>query len=443
MARGAGLRSNVFLKLIARPWVDPICLWGLKRLFPASRAWAAANISDGDPERFAKELDLDRAPIGMGGRLRRTADLRTASDDAFRRWNETVFGGNADPLEAEEKRRDAAQAWFGHRFNYLMFARRRGLPAVRLDVPTPDEAMAEFGSYILDPDKLFRLPERLPEVERSRTADLGNVVEYWLRFPSPEGDTAFAHVYEPKQIPAGGLPTLIFGHGLAIETEMMKGDLRGYASVAERGIRFILPDAPGHNRRVAPGLYGGESFIVSPPSSGLRHLAAAAKEFGIIAAWCRANGSKHVGFSGMSLGALTSQVAAGRMAAWPEAARPDALMLLTTTDRVSSLALDSALAVIAGLDVAATQKGWRPASFVPLAGIVDAAPTPPVDPERIVLLIGERDTVTPIDGGRRLATKWRVPENNLFRRDQGHFSAAFGLGVDPSPFDRIVEILAA
>jgi hypothetical protein len=36
-----------------------------------------------------------------------------------------------------------------------------------------------------------------------------------------------------------------------------------------------------------------------------------------------------------------------------------------------------------------------------------------------------------------------VPERNLFRRDQGHFSAAFGLGVDPSPFDRVAEILAA
>jgi hypothetical protein len=144
----------------------------------------------------------------------------------------------------------------------------------------------------------------------------------------------------------------------------------------------------------------------------------------------------------MSLGALTAQVAAGRMASWPSDARPDALMLLTTTDKVSSLALDSALSVIAGLDVAARAKGWTAQDFVPLANIVDAASTPPIDPERIVLLIGERDTVTPIDGGRRVARKWRVPEKNLFRRDQGHFSAAFGLGVDPTPFRRITEILA-
>ena len=436
------MRNNPVLGLIARPWVDPVCLWGLKRIFPASRAWAAAGISGGDPDRFADELDCGRVP-GIAKRLRKTVELKHRSDTAFARWNDTVFGGNGDAAAAEDQRRGAAQSWFGHRFNYLMFARRHGLPAVQLDVPTPAEVMDEFAGSIADPDPYFSLPDRLPEVARSRAVENGNVIEYWLRFPTPgvDHDMVYAHVYEPKQKPAGDLPTLIFGHGLAIETEMMKGDLRGYASLAERGMRVILPDAPGHNRRVADGLYGGESFIIAPPSSGLRHLAQAAKEFGIIAAWTRGNGSKHVAFSGMSLGALTSQVAAGRMATWPSDAKPDALMLLTTTDRVSSLALDSALAVVAGLNVASEAAGWTASSFLPLAKIVDAVPTPPVDPERIVLLIGERDTVTPIDGGRRLAVKWQVPAKNLFRRDQGHFSAAFGLGADPSPFRRITEIL--
>jgi pimeloyl-ACP methyl ester carboxylesterase len=436
------LKGNVFLKLVARPWVDPVCLWGLKRIFPASRAWAAAGISDGDPERFAHELGCVPVP-GMAKRLKKTVELKRSSDAAFGRWNDTVFGGNADAAAAEEQRRSAAQNWFSHRFTYLMFARRLGLPAVQLDVPTPAAVMAEFSEAASNPDLFFSLPDRLPEVERSREVESGDVIEYWLRFPTPGGDkdTVYAHVYEPKRKRAGDLPTLIFGHGLAIETEMMKGDLRGFGSLTERGLRVILPDAPGHNRRVADGLYGGESFIIAPPSSGLRHLAQAAKELGIIAAWARGNGSKHVAFSGMSLGALTAQVAAGRTANWPSEARPDALMLLTTTDRVSSLAIDSALAVVAGLDVAAAAKGWTAASFLPLAKIVDAGVNPPVDPDRIVLLIGERDTVTPIDGGRRLATNWRVPAQNLFSRDQGHFSAAFGIQADPAPFRRITEIL--
>jgi pimeloyl-ACP methyl ester carboxylesterase len=437
------LTSRTLIKLIARPWVDPICLWGLKRLFPASRAWAVANIAEGDPDRFAALLGFARAPIGVTGRLRKTLELRRNSDLAFQRWEEAVFAGKGDVAAAEDNRRSAAQAWGAHRLAYLMLAKRRRIPAARLDVPTPEEAMAEFGPAMTDPDTLFKLPEVMPEVERSGSVQLGSVLEYWLRFRSPGGDIAYAHVYEPKNAPAGGAPTLIFGHGLAMETEMMKSDLRGYVSLAASGMRLILPDAPGHNRRVAPGLYGGESFIIAPPVSGLRHLTVATKEYGILAVWSRANGSKRVGFSGMSLGALTSQVAATRMGAWPAEARPDALMLLTTTDRVSTLAFDSSIAVIAGLDVAARAKGWSTASFAPLAGLVDASPSAPLDPERIVLLIAERDNVTPVAGGKRLADGWKVPARNLFRRDQGHFSAAFGLGVDASPFRRIHEILAA
>ncbi len=436
------MNGSIFFKMFARPWVDPVCLWGLKRIFPASRAWAAAGISQGDPDCFADELDCGRVP-GIAKRLKKTVALKRSSDAAFARWNDTVFGGNGDAAAVEDKRRAAAQNWFSHRFTYLMFARRHGLPAVKLDVPTPAAMMDEFAGAMANPDAFFALPDRLPEVERSRAIETADFVEYWLRFQTPgvDHDTVYAHVYEPKRKPTGGMPTLIFGHGLAIETEMMKGDVRGYASLTAHGMRVILPDGPGHNRRVAAGLYGGESFIIAPPSSALRHLSQAAKEFGILAAWARGNGSPRVAFSGISLGALTSQVAAGRTGAWPSDAKPDALMLLTTTDKVSSLALDSALAVVAGLDVASEAAGWTSSTFLPLAKVVDADPTPPLDPERIVLMLGERDTVTPIDGGRRLVANWRVPAQNLFRRDQGHFSAAFGLGADPAPFRRISEIL--
>jgi hypothetical protein len=146
--------------------------------------------------------------------------------------------------------------------------------------------MEELAGAIADPDAFFALPDRLPEVERSRVVETAGFTEYWLRFPSPglERDTVYAHVYEPRRKPAGGMPTLIFGHGLAIETEMMKGDVRGYAALTDYGLRVILPDGPGHNRRLADGLYGGESFINAPPRSALRHLAQAAKEFGILAA---------------------------------------------------------------------------------------------------------------------------------------------------------------
>jgi hypothetical protein len=41
-----------------------------------------------------------------------------------------------------------------------------------------------------------------------------------------------------------------------------------------------------------------------------------------------------------------------------------------------------------------------------------------------------------------LAERWRVPPENLFVRDRGHFSAAIGLGVDPAPYARMFHILS-
>ncbi len=436
------LASAAVGSVFARPWIDPLCLWGLKQLLPASRAWAAAGVAEGSPERFAADLGLARPPLGVKSRLARTRVLRRASEDAEAAWIRAGFAARGDLQLAETARRAAAQDYIGHRVSYVLFARRHKLAAARLAVPGPDEVIAEFQPFFADPDRLFMLPPELPPVERSDAIDHGETIEYWIRFPSHSaGDTAWAHVYEAKHRRDGKLPTLIFGHGLAMETEMLRSDGRSYVGLAERGLRIILPDAPGHNRRVAAGRYGGESFIAAPPRSGLHCLKQAAQELGVIIDWCRSQGPGRICLGGISLGALTAQVTACRMGTWPAAARPDGLLLLTTTDRVSTLAFDSAIAVAAQLDTAAAGKGWRTEHFQALARIADASGEAPLDPDNIVLMIGARDNVTPFAGGRRLADLWRLPAQNLFVRDQGHFSAALGLGSDPAPIRRAVEIL--
>jgi pimeloyl-ACP methyl ester carboxylesterase len=429
-------------RLFARPWLDPVCIWGMEWLLPASRAWAAAGIANGAPEKFAAELGLARPPLGISRRLNRTMKLRAAAEEAFQIWMQAGFASGGDLQAAEARRRAKSQEYFIHRFAYALLARRHGIAAARLTIPAPEEVLAEFQPFFADPDQLFRLPAELPAVTRSASVDRGDVIEYWIKFASPSArDTAWAHVYEAKDRRDGQMPTLIFGHGFAMETEMLRSDGRGYSGLASRGLRIVLPDAPGHNRRAVPGRYGGESFIAAPPVSGLNNLKQAAQELGIIIDWCRAQGPGRVCLGGISLGALTAQVAACRMGTWPNSAKPDALMLLTTTDRVSSLTVDSAIAAAAGLDKAAGIKGWRPEDFAPLARIADATGAAPLDPANIVLLLGTRDNVTPIAGGRRLAEGWRIPPENLFIRDQGHFSAALGLGADPAPLNRAITIL--
>jgi pimeloyl-ACP methyl ester carboxylesterase len=254
------------------------------------------------------------------------------------------------------------------------------------------------------------------------------------------GDTAWVHVYEPLNASAG-TPSLIWAHGLAMELEMMAKGPLDFPTLARAGIRVLMPDAPGHNRRTRLGLYGGEAFLRAAPISGLYHFIQTAREFATLINWCRAQGSPRVAIGGISLGALSAQVAACNMSSWPAQCRPDALLLLTTTDQVSALTTESALGQVADVDRAVLAAGWREEHIKALSLITDAPATPPIDPARIVLLLGRRDNVTPYAGGVRLARNWQLPAANIFSRDQGHFSAAFGLAVDPAPYQRLIHIL--
>ncbi|HNB28795.1 MAG TPA: hypothetical protein PLR41_17630, partial [Alphaproteobacteria bacterium] len=61
--------GSILHAVLARPWLDPVCLWGFRKLLPTSRAWAAAATSGGSPEAFARELGLDAVPSRIAPRL--------------------------------------------------------------------------------------------------------------------------------------------------------------------------------------------------------------------------------------------------------------------------------------------------------------------------------------------------------------------------------------
>jgi pimeloyl-ACP methyl ester carboxylesterase len=454
-ALGAGLRKTVQFPrtgsllhaLLARPWVDPVCLWGFRRVLPASRAWAAAGASSTSLENFARQLGLFGLPPRLRTKLNATHRLRLLSKAAQTRWAEIAFEGvDGDLAAAERDRRQTAQSYLANRFHYLLFAKRYRVSAVRYRTPRPEFAVEALAQVLEDPDALFQAPDPLPSIQRSRTVDHGDVIEYWLRFESDgvgddPADTAYAHIYEPKQRPAA-MPTFVFAHGLAMETEMMVEGPRSFLDMARVGLRIVLPDGPGHNRRCKPGFYGGESFLTEPPISGIQYFARAAREFVAMIAWCRAQGPGRISLGGISLGALSAQVTASRWRYWPAEARPDALFLMTTTARVSALPLESSLGQMADIDNEVRRNGWNAEHFAALESITDAGAEPPLDPANIVLMVGKRDDVTPAAGGFLLAERWRVPKDNFFLRDRGHFSAAIGLGVDPSPYARMFGILS-
>ena len=455
-ALGTGLRQTVQFPrtgsllhaILARPWIDPVCLWAFKRVLPASRAWAAAGASSTSLEGFARQLGL----FGLPPRLAQQAQRHAPAAPALQGGADALVRDGVRGRGRRPRRRPSANGARPRRPTWptasatCQFAKKYRVSAVRYRTPKPDFAIEALSQVLTDPDALFQVPETLPAIERSKSVDHGDVIEYWLRFESDgvgddPADTCYAHVYEPKQHPKS-LPSFFFAHGLAMETEMMVDGPRSFLNMARVGMRIVLPDGPGHNRRCKTGYYGGESFLTEPPISGIQHFVRAAREYAAMIAWCRAQGPGKISLGGVSLGALTAQVAASRWRYWPAECKPDALFLMTSTARVSALPLESSLGQMADLDNEVRRHGWRAEHFEALESITDATAEPPIDPANIVLMVGKRDDVTPAAGGHQLAGQWRIPKDNLFVRDRGHFSAAIGLGVDPSPYARMFDILS-
>jgi hypothetical protein len=285
-----------------------------------------------------------------------------------------------------------------------------------------------------------------PRIERSRTLATPQADEYWLRFTSPHaplatlgGATVWAHVYEPRGV--ANPPSLVYGHGLGVEIEMLEGASEESLNLLREGVRIVRIEAPWHNRRRPAGRYGGELFLASQPLGGLDLFAAQVREMGLLVAWCRANGSRRVAVGGTSLGALASQLVASHAHGWPREMRPDALMLLTTSDDVGGLAFHSSLAHATGLNAALAEAGWTAGDIDRWRPLTDPLPAQPLPPEDIVILLGRVDDVTPFPQGLALAERWKVPQENLFLRHQGHFSAAVGLVRDPAPLRRLAQRL--
>lgn len=434
--------------LIARPWFDDVSLRLLADwYFPMSRAWAAAILAAGSPARFAEllpEAAPARGSFWLGRALEDVAAAQAHLDEADRRWRTAFFGdkdpagndhaGEAARVAAEDARLDAATALGTLRLRFAVLARSRRLPACAWAIPAAAAVDTAHGARLAAPASAYALPDPAPLPGQSRAVrgELGP--EYWLCFPSPAtrpGGRCWARVYEPEGAVAP--PTVIHLHGICVEPEHLRQPLREVESYVRRGLRVVAPEAPFHGRRRLPGQYGGEPFVATAPLGALDLFAAAVRELGLLTRWARAAGSPSVGWSGISLGALTAQLAAVHAAGWPADARADALLLATTSEGVDEIALDSEFARAFGLDRALAAAGWTAERLRRWAPLIEPAGPPVVPAADIFMVLGSADTVAPFGGGLTLARRWAIPPDQVSVRRQGHFSVSAGLMADDSP----------
>jgi hypothetical protein len=164
-------------------------------------------------------------------------------------------------------------------------------------------------------------------------------------------------------------------------------------------------------------------------------------EAGIWVAWARGLGPR-VGLGGVSLGALTSQMAATAAADWPEASRPDALLLLTPGGDFMAIAFEGELTQAVGLGAELARHGWSRAALTRWQPLLEPRGMPAIAPERIVAALGDADRITPYGSAAELLGRWGVPRDNVFTEaNRGHFTTFFHLALDPGPLDRFRSVL--
>ncbi len=445
LPRGSNYRLllGVLGDLVLRPWFDWVALNTVARgYFPLSRAWAAALASGGSFQRFQAEVparDLPRALVIPT--LRLVESRNEAYEAAARSWEAAFFGaapaGAEDLVDAETGRLSAAHQLMLTRFAFLPV--RGHLPAVKWRVVSPEDVGARHGSRLGDPDRAFPAPEP-PAVEVSRPVLSPYGREFWLRYPSPVmGDVAWARVVEPEHVKDP--PTVIFLHGIAMETDMWRGSADVMSDLALEGVRVIKPEGPWHARRRLPGWYGGEPAIGFGPGGLIELFQAWTAELAVLTGWARDTSRGPVAHGGVSLGALTSQRAAVAARDWPARLRPDVLFLVATSGTMIDVAHSGSLASAVDLAPQIEAAGWTVEELTRWLPLLEPQAPPAPAPENIIMVLGESDNVTPAAGGLALARRWGLPEHNVFAREQGHFSVSLGLLHARAPLERLKELL--
>lgn len=443
-------------RLLLRPWYDWVGVRAVVNwYFPLSRAWASALEADGDLLRYNDLLGRSFASSKwLDSALDQTCQADRAYQKAQQRWNALYFDDEAasdeELVSAEVTRQRASKTRMMCRKAFLPWRLR--LPKLRWSIPGPDEVSDRHEARFRSESAAFKVPDDpVFEVSRKVQGDWGHNAVYrqhWLRFPSLSADVpgsesderAWAKVYEPEG-GADGAPCLIFLHGIGMETDFWGEMTDPVNMMTRKGFRVIRPEAPWHGHRRTKGFFGGEPAIAQGPMGFIELFHASVREVAQMIEWARRTGAPRVAVGGLSLGALTAQIVATQSRNWSEAQRPNDLLLVTTSEDMLDIALRGSMARLLEMPRRFAEAGWSEAELSRWTPLLEPHGDPVMPADRIAVLLGNADDLTPVKGGESLLRRWNVPENNVFRRNQGHFSASLGLYRDSAVLERLAAIM--
>ncbi len=439
--------------LLARPWVDSVGLFGLRRWYlPMSRLWAAANAAGDDVAQFRGGIGTALSGVwsdaSLARLLRRHRVAQEGAAGARAAWEAAAFAAQpGDPAVLDHQRRVAATRHLSTRGRFYPLLFGADIPAARWQIVPPGEIERDFGGTAPNPAQLYAAPAAPVGFTVSPSFTRAGVRQYWLKAPTPASRLArragsemtYARMIEPVGTTA--CETLIFGSGLCLELELLNLSEDPGARLARAGWRVVEPISPYHGLRAMPGFYGGEPFFAAGPTSAVDLVAGQTIETAALVGWCRSRFDGPVAVAGISMTSFVAQQVASHCGTWPAAMRPDAVMLISHSGRMQATAFGGELSAALGLERALRDAGWTPDGLARLSRALDPAEAPALAPSRIVSVLGETDRWVPYEDGLDLARRWKLPEQNVFRYPLGHLGMPVQLVRDAAPFERLRQVL--
>ena len=434
-----GLKGKLFMA----PWFDAIALNIVARWYcPLSRAWAAATISGGSPELFGNEIAASGLNCDQYLRvLNKVSKSNQEFSEICNTW-ETYFFDKENPnpndliesqisLVAGEHRQLSMRRYF--------FSLRPHIQPLKLSIATPQE-VESIHTNLLKENPFPSPPTAKIDKSASVYGEWGE--EFHLKTPVPfckKNDIVRAQVFMPHDGNIKG--TFICLHGILLDPAMWNNLAYPVKALTREGIRVVLPTGPWHGRRTPKGQFGGENILRCGPLGFIEALRRWVPEVAIWTRWARSTSPSPVGLGGVSLGGLCAQLSSTAANDWPDSDRHDALILITTSGDMNDVAFNSNIGDKLNLTREIKRKGWTTQTLKRWLPLLQPTIRPPLMRNKIVMLLGSADRLTPFEGGLLLSRNWEVPEENLFIRRQGHFTGALGLSHDSTPLKRFVEIL--
>ncbi|MBX7146973.1 MAG: hypothetical protein K1X44_06670 [Alphaproteobacteria bacterium] len=437
-------------RYLTRSWFDYTTLWWLTKFYlPLSRSWAAAALSEGSIGHFKSELSLTGPIRGIEKIINQVATFQSEYRAIQRRWEYNFFDvhekthtiDQEDLIQSELMRRKISHQFMVEgRKLFSSFWLKYKIPAVRFMIPDQTRMDAKYGSFLTRPQEAYQLPDEFPIVQESSRVNSFYGKEYWLRFSSSLGETAWAHVFEPENADAN-TPTFIYSHGLFVELELLDLSDEPEIECVQQGIRVIRLESLGHGRRRVEGWYGGETFLAKLPMSALDFLTTQVREIATLINWVRNKGTCRLAVGGTSLGALVSQMVVAQSKYWPEKLKPDILYLSAGCLDTISLIHRSSLSRKLNISDIMLAKKWTTETLSRYKILMEPTEPLPLGNQNIIMILGEYDTVTPYSIALKQVKDWNIPEENLFIRKHGHFTLPLSLSSNNAPIKFLADKL--